>query len=144
MNNMKRLIAVMMVLTLALCFVACTQPQENPSTTTKPKPAPSSSSSSSTVPSSSTEPENQPTHLVTVLDQDGAPVANATVQLCDDSMCYTAETNEAGVAEFTLKKTNGIAMTKVIDAEGYTYSSEYTNFEDGQTTITLTVTKEAA
>ena len=32
MNNMKRLVAVMLVLTLALCFVACTG-NDNPTTT---------------------------------------------------------------------------------------------------------------
>lgn len=144
MKNMKRLIAVMMVLTLALCFVACTEPQ-TPGTSTTQKPADSqNNTSSSTVPTSSTKQEDpDPTFIVTVVDQDGNPVANVAVQLCDESMCYMYQmTGEDGVVHFFETIESG-AKVKILAAEGYTYSEDYTVFPEGQNTLTLTITKNA-
>ena len=76
------------------------------------------------------------------MDQDGNPVAGVYVQLCDDGSCYApVQTNENGVAEFYQHGIVG-AMTKVIVADGYLFSNEYTYFGDS-TTVTLTITKEA-
>ena len=132
MKNMKRLIAVMMVLTLALCFVACTEPQ-TPGTSTTQKPTdPQNNTSSSTQPTSSSKQEDpDPTFVVTVVDQDGNPVANVAVQLCDESMCYMYQMTESG------------AKVKILAADGYTFSEDYTVFPEGQNTLTLTITKNA-
>jgi hypothetical protein len=143
MKNMKRLIAVMMVLTLALCFVACTEPQQNPGASSSEKPAPSSTTSEPTSSSTQKEEDPEPSHIVKVVDQDGNPVAGVYVQLCDNGSCYApVVTNEEGIAEFFKPGITG-AMTKVMKADGYTFSNEYTNFAEGENTVTLTITKNA-
>ena len=142
MNNMKRLVAVMLVLTIALCFIACTG-NDTPTTTQKPEPTDPTTSSTTLPTSSTTQPTNPatPSHTVIVVDQDGNPVAGVYVQLCDESACYApVATDENGVAEFYKHGIVG-AMTKVIVADGYLFSNEYTVFGDS-TTVTLTVTAE--
>lgn len=139
MNTMKRLIAVMLILTIALCVVACAQPQDNGSKPTN-NSEPTGTSSTTTQPSSTTKPgDPEPTFIVTVVDQDGNPVAGAVVTLCDERMCYDAlPTDENGVVNFYNTGLKG-AMAKVVGAEGYTYSEDYTMFGDSNS-ITITVT----
>ena len=161
MNNMKRLIAVMLMLTLVLCCVACAQPQNNPSTSA-PKTEPSSEPTSSATQPTTTNPTTAPTpsHTVKVVDEEGNPVAGIAVQLCDDGSCYNPQiTNEEGIAAFFMPGITGakariyaatsaptypynrtdctIDVLDGMDAEGYLY------FGDSNT-ITLTVTKVAA
>ena len=142
MNNLKRLIAVMMVLTIALCFAACgeapaTNGPTNAPATTAPTTAPT------TVPPTTNGPElDEPDYVVYVVDQDGNPVAGVMVQLCDEGACYApVTTDDNGVAEFFMEKDIVGAMTKVMMAAGYEFSTEYTMFAEGENTVTLTVTK---
>ena len=117
MNTMKRLIAVMLILTIALCVVACTQPQDNGS-----KPS-----------------NNSKPTFVKVVDENGAPVAGIIVSLCDDNGCYDpAMTDAEGIAVFYNQGLTG-AKAVVFKANGYEFSTEYTKFE-GSNTITITVT----
>lgn len=151
MNKMKWLIALMLVLTMALTLVACTQPEQPAGSTPNKQPStPSGSSSSSQTQPSSTQKE-EPGYVVTVVDQDGNPVAGATVLLCDDNMCYApVTTNENGVAEFSQKNIAG-AKSKIAAAPaGYTVDANpnedaehYVHYEEGTNTMTLTVTKTA-
>ena len=139
MKNMKRLIAVMMVLAIALCVVACAQPQDNgskPATSTTTKP-----SGTTTQPSgSSSQNDPEPTHFVKVVDQDGNPVSGVIVSLCDDFVCYApVSTGEDGIAVFYEEGLTG-AKARVISAEGYSFSDEYTVFGDSNT-ITIVVEK---
>jgi hypothetical protein len=146
MKNMKRLIAVMMVLTLALCFVACTQPQQNPGTTTTQAPAPTTSTT--TVPSSSTVIET-PDYIVYVVDQDGNPVIGAEVILCDEGSCIPGTVEENGAEYYLFKALKGAAKAKITGVpEGYTIDpvedpDGYTYLAEGETTITLKATKVA-
>lgn len=174
MKNMKRLIAVVMVLAMALCFAACTDPQTDPSTTVSTahthtygaewksdaenhwnECACGEKSNSAAHADANTDgkcdvcaaevavEDPEPSHIVKVVDQDGNPVAGVYVQLCDDGSCYApVVTDENGVAEFFKPGITG-AMTKVMMAEGYTFSEEYTNFAEGENTVTLTITKNA-
>lgn len=147
MKNMKRLIAVMMVLTLALCFVACAEPQKTPSTNGTPTTQPTTSSTAPTT-STPTEPE-EPDYIVYVVDQDGNPVIGAEVTLCDDSMCLPGTVEDNGAEYFLFKALKGAAKAKVTDVpEGYTIDpvedpDGYTYFAEGETTVTLKVTKVA-
>ena len=139
MNTMKRLIAVMLILTIALCVVACTQPQDNdskPSNNSKP----TGTSSTTTQPSSTTKPgDPEPTYFVKVVDENGAPVAGIIVSLCDDNGCYDpAMTDAEGISVFYNQGLTG-AKAVVFKANGYEFSTEYTKFE-GSNTITITVT----
>lgn len=151
MNKMKWLIAMMLVLTMALSLVACAQPQNSTGSTPNKQPStPGSSSSSSQTQPSSTQKE-EPGYVVTVVDQDGNPVAGAMVLLCDDNKCYVpVTTNENGVAEFTQKNVTG-AKSKVasvpagytIDAPAEADAEGYVHYTEGSNTMTLTVTKTA-
>lgn len=139
MNTMKRLIAVMLILTIALCVVACTQPQDNGSKPTN-NSKPTGTSSTTTQPSSTTKPgDPEPTYFVKVVDENGAPVAGIIVSLCDDNGCYDpAMTDAEGIAVFYNQGLTG-AKAVVFKANGYEFSTEYTKFE-GSNTITITVT----
>ena len=69
-------------------------------------------------------------------------VAGVMVQLCDEGACYApVTTDDNGVAEFFMEKDIVGAMTKVMMAAGYEFSTEYTMFAEGENTVTLTVTK---
>lgn len=151
MNKMKWLIAIMLVFTVALSLVACSQPEQPAgSTPNNQKPSGSSSTQSTPTQTSSTQKE-EPGYVVTVVDQDGNPVAGAMVLLCDDNMCYApVTTNENGVAEFFQKNITG-AKSKIASAPaGYTVDANpnedaehYVHYEEGTNTLTLTVTKTA-
>ena len=140
MNTMKRLIAVMLILTIALCVVACTQPQDNGSKPTNNSKPTGTSGSTTTQPSSTTKPgDPEPTYFVKVVDENGAPVAGIIVSLCDDNGCYDpAMTDAEGIAVFYNQGLTG-AKAVVFKANGYEFSTEYTKFE-GSNTITITVT----
>ena len=140
MNTMKRLIAVMLILTIALCVVACTQPQDNGSKPTNNSKPTGTSGSTTTQPSSTTQPADpEPTYFVKVVDENGAPVAVIIVSLCDDNGCYDpAMTDAEGIAVFYNQGLTG-AKAVVFKANGYEFSTEYTKFE-GSNTITITVT----
>lgn len=155
MKNMKRLIAVMLMLTLALCCVACGG-EQNPSTTTTQETEPSSEPSSSATQPSTTNPPT-PSHTVLVVDQDGNPVEGIAIQLCDEGSCYNpVATNENGIAEFFMHGIVGAKAkiyalksnpTEPYGKPGYTIDANDTADEEGyihfgdSTTITLTVTK---
>ena len=174
MKNMKRLVAVMMVLALALCFAACAAPQQGPTTAapTTPTTTVHTHSFGSEWKSDADNHWNEcacnekgnvaahadanidgkcdtcaaevalpdPSHIVVVVDQDGNPVAGVLVQLCTDGNCFNpVATDENGVAKFYMPELIG-AMTKICSAAGYTYSEDYTNFPEGENTVTLVVT----
>lgn len=160
MNNMKRLIAVMLVLTMALCLVACGAQGNDPTTAKKPDPTtkPATQPTTTTPTTAPTEPA-KPTHIVKVVDQDGNPVANIPVQVCDKNACYDAlPTNENGIVEFYLPGIEDakarilpsgsnpiypintqeytIDANDAADADGYIYFGENTE-------LTFSVTKVA-
>lgn len=145
MNNMKRLIAVVMMLSVVLCFAACTG---NSGTSSTPAPSPHVPSTpvpSTPVPTSST-PAAEPNYIVTVVDTDGNPIVGAFVQICDSgSMCFIpVETDANGQAKFFDIEIQDGLKARVMMAEGYVLPEEYTYLENGQTELTLTLEAEAA
>lgn len=141
---MKRLIALMMVLAVAACLVACgggeegTKPQ---TTTTTPAP-----STTQTVPTTATTTDTaEYNYRIRVVDQDGNPIVGAFVIFCLEQ-CNFYQTNEDGWALINAEITDGYQahiMSLPEGYEGYTFSEEYTNFESGQTEMTLVATKPA-
>ena len=174
MKNMKRLIAVLMVLAMAMCFAACTDPQENPTTSTPAahthaygtewksdaenhwnECACGEKSNAAAHADENTDgkcdvcaaevsvEDPEPTYIATVVDQDGNPVAGVAVQLCDDNMCYLYQlTDENGVVNFFQKIESG-AKVMILTADGYTFSSDYVKYAEGENTVTLTITRNA-
>lgn len=137
MNTMKRMFALVLVLTLALCLAACGGDQETnaPETTTQPAP-------STTV---TTPPATDPSYnyKIRVVDQDGNPIEGAFVIFCLEQ-CNFYQTNAEGWALIDAEITDGYQahiMSLPAGYDGYTFSEEYTNFESGQTEMTLVATK---
>lgn len=137
--NMKRLWVLALALILTLCLCACGGSVE-PEVTTEP-------TTESTEPTTeTTEPTTEavePTYVVTVVDQDNAPVAGAWVQLCLES-CVPAMTDENGVANFFLEEDDYKVGFTVMPA-GYEYVDEVEAwyFADGENTMTITLKKIA-
>ena len=86
--------------------------------------------------------EEKPTYTVTVLDQNGDPVAEAAVGFCLDTGCVPVETDENGVAVFSGAPNR--YHIRVVDApDEYDYPDDtdlYIGPESGE--MTLTITKE--
>ena len=137
MNNMKRFVALMLVLCMGVCLCACvdagpTEPSTAPSTEPTTQP---------------TDPTTQPTddgkvdYTVTVLYPDGTPVAGAWVQICLAELCYNpVEVNENGVATVRLTQQEGYKTKLLADVAGSTYEvaeDGYVHFAEGSTEIII-------
>lgn len=87
-------------------------------------------------------------YTIRVIDQEGNPVANVKVQICesqDGGLCLTPikSTDENGVIVYTAKEAEYKATINLLP-EGYEkVGDEYTYFENGATSITITVKKIA-
>lgn len=140
--SMKKLFLVcVLVLSMLLCLCACGEGEETPTTdpvnTTAPTEAPTEAPTDA--PTDPTEPDNQPTYTVTVVDEAGNPVSGAIVQLCLEA-CVPGVTNENGVAEFFLEE-NDYKVSFVNIPTGYELAGEETEFyfADGENTMTITL-----
>ena len=139
MNTMKRIFVLMLALTLALCLAACGGDETTaaPATTTQPAP------STTVAPPPATDPSYN--YKVRVVDQDGNPIEGAFVIFCLEQ-CNFYQTNAEGWALINAEITDGYQahiMSLPAGYDGYTFSEEYTNFESGQTEMTLVATKPA-
>ena len=144
---MKRLIALVMILSVALCFAACGEdPATNPAPTTTVKPTTTPTTTPTTAPT--TVPTTVPNYnyRVRVVDQDGNPIEGAYVIFCLEQ-CNFYVTNAEGWALIDTPIADGYKahiMNLPTGYEGYTFSEEYVNSEAGQTEMTLVATKPAA
>ena len=140
MNKLKRLFALLMVLSVALCLVACGEDPTAPATTTT-KPAPTT-----TVPApTTTVPAVTYNYRIRVVDQDGNPIEGAYVIFCLEQ-CNFYATNAEGWALIDAQIADGYQahiMSLPTGYDGYTFSEEYTTFESGQTEMILVATKPA-
>lgn len=142
MNTMKRLAALMLVLAVLLCLAACGDGDETntPETQGTTQPVPTT-----TQPVPTTQPELTYNYKIRVVDQDGNPIAGAYVIFCLEQ-CNFYATNEDGWALIDVEIADGYQAHIMSLPEGYgdyTFSEEYTNFESGQTEMTLVATKNA-
>ena len=88
------------------------------------------------------EPVVTPVYTVTVVDQNGNAVPGVYVQLWDDNAEDSIEvTGEDGVVVFEKEGLVG-AKAKVVSAEGYTFSEEWTYFVEAYA-ITIIIEKQA-
>ena len=136
---MKRLFALLLALTMMLCLVACGG-NGNTDVTTDPTEEVTEPTNEVTEPVID---EVEPTYVVTVVDQDGTPVAGAWVQLCLEA-CVPAMTDENGVANFFLEE-NDYKVGFTVMPAGYEYSGEEQewHFADGENAMTIVLKKSA-
>lgn len=80
-------------------------------------------------------------YQVMVVDEDGNPISGVMVQVCDEGNCYAPSfTNDEGIAEFRLAESSEYKTKIVTNPTGYeAVETDYVHFEDGSTTVTLTV-----
>lgn len=142
MNNMKKLFALILATCMVLCLGACggdssTETTEATKTTTE-TPETTETTEETTAPVD----DGKVLYTVTVVDENGAPIAGAVVQMCMDT-CIPGVTNESGVAEFSVEEADYKVSFLTLPA-GYTYSGDAQefHFEDGSTEITLTLKAE--
>lgn len=88
-----------------------------------------------------TEPvdDGKVTYTVKVVNEEGAPIVGAAVQLCKEA-CIPSVTNAEGVAEFNLAE-DEYKVSFVMLPSGYTYSGTEDTFyfEDGSKEMTITL-----
>lgn len=86
--------------------------------------------------------ESGEAYVVKVVDENGAPIAGAIVQLCKDA-CVPGATNAEGIAEFQLEEDEYKVSFLTLPA-GYTYSGTEDTFyfEDGSKEMTITLKAE--
>lgn len=140
MNMIKRLLAVTVLLTLALCLVACGGGEEakapTGSTPVATTPTTVPTTTPTTVPS---QPEEEYTYRIRVVDENGEPIEGAFVIFCLDQ-CNFYETNADGWALINVEVTNGYKahiMSLPEGYENYTFEEEYILFAPGQTELIL-------
>lgn len=145
MKLTKRLVALILGLTMLLCLAACGEQTETST------PAGSSAESNANVSSEASEasaeasseasvPET-PKFSVIVVDQDGNAVPGAMVQICKNT-CMPEMSGEDGIAIFNVEITDGYKLSVMSLPEGYTYEGEAEIYlEYGVTEYTLTLTK---
>lgn len=148
---MKKICLLLLAMVLTLCMVACgeeetswagkvdSSAEETVSVSQDVSPA-----QSQAVSDTSSQEEAEITFRVTAVDQDGNPVANVFVQLCDDSTCTPMMTDAQGIAAFTLEITAECHLSVLSAPAGYVYEGEKDlPLEAGATEYTITLTKEA-
>ena len=142
---MKRLLTILLIAMLLLpCLVTgCNKTNTDTSTeatteTTTPEEAPQVTTPEFTLPEETTPEETRITYTVTVVDENNAPLAGATVQMCVGDLCrLPALTGTDGVASFFFDPDN---YTVKVTLKGYTGEASYT-FAQGSTELTVQLTK---
>lgn len=125
--NIKRFLILALTLCLALSLCACAD------TAAEPK-----ESTGETVQDvTETVDDGKVTYTVTVVDENGEPVANAAVQICKDS-CLPGMTNEEGVAKFNVVE-DDYKVSFMTMPEGFEAEAEEFYFEEGSYELTITL-----
>lgn len=132
----KRLMIVALAAVMTFGFCACGNGNANDSE--KNTQADSQKQNSEDKDTESEEPDDgKVVYKVTVVDENQEPILNAMVQLCKDS-CLPGSTGTTGTAEFSLPE-DDYKVSFMSLPQGYTYSTEETEFyfEDGKTEMTI-------
>lgn len=121
------LLAVLMMVSLCACVGGNEPADKDEDTTTKP-----------TTTTTTKADDGKVTYTVKVLDDAGAPVVGAFVQICKEA-CIPAPTNADGVATWTVAE-DDYKVSFAVPPAGYEVESEY-HFEDGSRDLTITIKK---
>ena len=111
---------------------------------TQPSTEPEPTQPEPTEPPQETVDDGKVAYKVIVVDESGAPIAGAMVQICEGTACNPGVTNAEGVAEIRAAEGNYEAKMLSMPA-GYTYATEQEVFayESGALEVTI-VLKPAA
>ena len=139
---MKRLLVLMLVAMLILpCLVTGCNVDVDVNVTppvTSDEATPEVTTPEITTPEETTPEDTRVTYAVTVVDENNAPLAGATVQLCVGDLCrLPALTGENGVANFLFDPDD---YTVKVTLKGYTGEASY-KFAADSTELTVQLTK---
>lgn len=137
MNNLKSLLAAVLVLAMSLSLCACGGEAETPADTTA-APVVTEAPAETEAPAQ----EVKGGYTITVVDENGNPIAGAMVQMCKDT-CYPGVTDEDGTVTFDLAEDDYKVSFLALPA-GYTYVDETQEFHFEEGSMTLTITLKAA
>lgn len=136
MKKISYLLLVLAMVVSSVCLTGCGEKDNNEGkTTTKSEEAVTTEKNEETT----TVDNSKVTYKIKVVDESGAGIADAMVQLCKDA-CVPGKTDANGVAEFVLAE-DAYKASVLMMPEGYTYSGteEEFYFADGETEITITL-----
>ena len=137
MKNLKRVFALLLMMTFMCCLCAC---KDNGTTDTPGNSSETETESQSTSEKDTTVEDGKITYTVKLVDESGNPIANTYVQLCDDNSCYIpVSTNAEGIAEFRMNEGSYKAAVSVMP-EGYQdVTGQYFEFDGDATEVTITL-----
>ena len=143
MNNLKRIATAVLLVCMLLTLCACggANPETKPVETEAPAVETEAPAVATEAPAQEAEvaiPDGMTQYKVTVVDEAGAPIVGAMVQLCKDS-CVPAVTDANGVATFNLPEDDYKASMLAMPA-GYEYAGEADTFYfEGAYELTITL-----
>lgn len=141
MKNLKCLTAIVLMLAMALSLAACGG-SEAPAETKAPETEAPVVVTEAPEIETEAPVEEAPAYTVTVVDENGTPIAGAMVQLCKDT-CFPGVTDANGVAKFTLAEDEYKVSFLALPA-GYTYVDDTQEFYFADGSMELTITLKAA
>ena len=141
MKNLKCLTAIVLMLAMALSMAACGGSKAPAETEAPATEAPVVATEAPVVETEAPAVEED-AYIVTVVDEEGNPIAGAMVQLCKDT-CFPGITGEDGTAKFVLAEEEYKVSFLALPA-GYTYVDETQEFYFENGSMELTITLKAA
>ena len=134
---MKKIIAILLMLCLAVSLCACGGSNNTVETTTEPAVEETTTEPETTEPETTEPAATGTTYTVKVVDEGGNPIASAAVQLCKES-CLPGMTNAEGVAAFRTVEDDYKVSFMTMPA-GYEADAEEFYFESGSYEMTITL-----
>ena len=149
-RNYSFITAICIIICIMMVITSCgggktpenTTAGNNSSTTEAPEATTAGNSEENTTetPTESTPSSTKVTYTVTVVDENGAPLSGATVQLCVGDQCMLpVATGANGIATFELDEAE---YTVKVTLNGYTGEASY-SFDQGSTELSVQLTKDA-
>lgn len=144
MKNVKILLALLLALTVMFSLCACggdTDAGKESETTTAATEESTQGQTEETT--QETVDDGKLTYKVIVVDEAGAPIAGAMVQICEGTACNPGMTNAEGVAE--IRAVEGSYEAKMLSMpEGYTYATEEEVFPYASGELEVTIVLKSA
>lgn len=133
MKKCKVLLAALLAVAMMASLCAC-MGGEQPDPVSNPAPI-------TTTTTTAAVEDGKETYKVTVLDEAGAPVVGAFVQLCKET-CIPCPTDANGVATWAVEEDDEYKVSFAVVPAGYEVEEAY-YFEDDATEMTITIKKAA-
>ncbi len=124
---MKRILFVLLAFTFVFGLCACGNTETNESDSSKAVSAPESKEESVEASKEESVPAALPEFTVTVVDEEGNPVAGAQIQICDsNNICFMpANSDSEGKAVIkNIVVESGYTLKVPVVPEGYEYKGE--------------------